>query len=91
MLLAPKVYSLQISELEKRTIYDLPEERNHIETLETINLSILAKNKYEDIMFLKLNTVGVRGSGIGKKRNKKKTNKKVNKYETEEPKYFLED
>ena len=42
-------------------------------------------------MFLKLNTVGVRGSGIGKKRNKKKTNKKVNKYETEEPKYFLED
>jgi hypothetical protein len=35
-------------------------------------VSILAKNKHEDIMFLKLNTVGVRGSGIGEKRNKKK-------------------
>ena len=51
---------------------------------------ILARNKHEDIMFLKLNTVGVRGSGIVKKRNKK-TNRKLNKDETEEPKYFLDD
>jgi hypothetical protein len=28
--LAPKVCSLYISKLKKKTIYDLPEERNHI-------------------------------------------------------------
>ena len=78
MPLAPKVCSLYISELKTETIYDLPEERNHIETLEAINVSILAINKHEDVMFLKLNTIGVRGSGMGNKRNQK-------------PKYFLED
>ena len=36
--LAPKVCSLYISELKTETIYDLPEERNHIETLEAINV-----------------------------------------------------
>ena len=88
--LAPKVCSLYISERQKGTIYDLPEERNCIETLEGINVSILAINKHDGIMFLKLHTVGVRGSGIGKKRNKK-ANRKFHKDETGEPKYFHED
>jgi hypothetical protein len=88
--LAPKVCSLYVSELKKGTIYNLPEKKNHIETLEALNVSILAINKHEGLMFLKLNTVGVRGSGIGKKRNQK-PNKKFHIDEAGEPKYFLED
>ena len=41
-------------------------------------------------MFLKLNVVGVKGSGIGKKRHKK-PNRKYHIDETVTPKYFLED
>ena len=85
-----KVCSLYVSDWKKVTFYDLPEKKNHIETLEAINVAILAINKQEGLMFLKLNTVGVRGSGIGKKRNKK-PNKKFHIDETGEPKYFLED
>ena len=88
--LAPQVCSLYISELKEGTIYDLPDERNLIETLEAINVSILALNNHEYLMFLKLNTVGVRGCGIGKKRNNM-PNRKFHKDETGKPKYFLED
>ena len=51
--LAPQVCSLYISELKEGTIYDLPDERNLIETLEAINVSILALNNHEYLMFLK--------------------------------------
>ena len=64
--------------------------KNHIDTLEAVNLAILAINKHEDIMFLKLNVVGVKGCGIGKKRYKKPY-RKYHIVETCPPKYFLED
>ena len=88
--LAPKVCSLYISKLKKGTMYELPSAKNHIETLEAVNLAILAINKHENIMFLKLNIIGVKGSGIGKKRNEK-PHRKYHIVETAPPKYFLED
>ena len=88
--LAPKVCSLYISDKKKGTFYELPTKKNHIETLEAINVAIIALNKSEELMFLKLNTFGVKGSGIGNKRYKK-PNRKSHIHETNEQKYFLED
>ena len=90
MPLAPKVCSLYISDKKKGTFYELPVKKNHIETIEAINVAILALNRSEELMFLKLNTFGVKGSGIGNKRYKK-PKRKSHIHKTNEPRYFLED
>lgn len=82
--LVPGFTSLNVSDKKKNTLYDLPEAKNKINEFEAFNAGVFVINKQENVHFLKMNTVGVKGKGIGLKR------KKVHQFDsTENPQFFI--
>ena len=87
--LSPRVCSLYVSSVKAGSFYDLPEGTNKIEILEAVNCGIMAQNK--GLHFLKLSEVGVKGTGLGRHRNARKTRKFHIDERFTETKYFIED
>jgi hypothetical protein len=77
--------SLNVSDKKKGTLYDLSEADNKMNQFEEFNAGVFVLNKQEQVHLLKMDTVGVKGKGIGLKK------KKVPQFDsTENPQFFIE-